>query len=44
MELYKIDADRAFMVLVRASQAENRKLRDLAEELITRRTLPGTKG
>ncbi len=44
MERYKIDADRAFMVLVRASQAENRKLRHIAEELVTRRALPGMEG
>lgn len=33
MERYKIDADRAFAVLVRASQSSNRKLGDVAQVL-----------
>ncbi len=33
MERYKIDADQAFAVLVRASQTSNRKLSDIAQEL-----------
>jgi GAF domain-containing protein len=41
MERYRIDADRAFSVLVRVSQQTNRKLRDLAEELVTTGQLPG---
>jgi GAF domain-containing protein len=32
-----IDADRAFELLVAASQRENRKLRDIAAEIVTRR-------
>lgn len=39
MERYNIDADHAFAVLVRASQTEHRKLRDLAHELATSRNL-----
>jgi hypothetical protein len=35
MERYQIDAQRAFALLVRASQHRNRKLRDLAAELTT---------
>ena len=39
MERYKIDSDRAFQVLTRASQTRNRKLREIAAELVTRGTL-----
>jgi len=35
MERYRIDADRAFRVLVRASQHNHTKLRDVATELVT---------
>jgi transcriptional regulator with GAF, ATPase, and Fis domain len=35
MERYNINADRAFAVLVRVSQHNNRKLRDVAEELVS---------
>jgi AmiR/NasT family two-component response regulator len=35
MERYKIDAQRAFSLLVRVSQHSNRKLRDVAIELAT---------
>ena len=35
IERYKVDADAAFRVLVRASQQTNRKLVDIAEELAT---------
>jgi GAF domain-containing protein len=42
MERHKITADQAFRLLVRASQDQNRKLRDLAEELATTGTLPET--
>jgi AmiR/NasT family two-component response regulator len=38
MERYNISADRAFAVLVRVSQHNNRK-RDVAEELISSRRL-----
>ena len=41
MERYKITADQAFGLLVRASSVTNRKLRDLAEELSTTGALPG---
>ena len=34
MERYRIDADGAFRVLTRVSQASNRRLRDVAEELV----------
>lgn len=33
MERYKVDAERAFMLLSRVSQQSNRRLRDVAEEL-----------
>jgi ANTAR domain len=39
MERYNINADRAFAVLVPVSQHNNRKLRDVAEELISSRRL-----
>jgi transcriptional regulator with GAF, ATPase, and Fis domain len=35
MERYRIDADRAFQFLVRASSSSNVKLRDVAEEIVT---------
>jgi GAF domain-containing protein len=35
MERYRIDADRAFQFLVRASSTANIKLRDVAEEIVT---------
>jgi AmiR/NasT family two-component response regulator len=40
MERYKLDADRAFEVLKRYSQDNNRKLHDVAQELIDTRKLP----
>ncbi|MFC9690901.1 ANTAR domain-containing protein [Kribbella sp. NPDC056951] len=40
MERYDLDADRAFEVLRRYSQDTNRKLRDVAQELINTRNLP----
>lgn len=39
MERYTISADQAFRVLVRVSQAQHRKLRDVADELVTTRHL-----
>ena len=39
MERYNISSDRAFAVLVRVSQQNNRKLRDVAEELVSSRQL-----
>ena len=41
MERYDLDADRAFGVLRRVSQNSNRKLRDVAHELVTTRKTPG---
>ncbi|TCO51254.1 GAF domain-containing protein [Kribbella antiqua] len=40
MERYDLDGDRAFEVLRRYSQQNNRKLRDVAQELIDTRRLP----
>jgi GAF domain-containing protein len=40
MERYDLDPDRAFEVLKRYSQQHNRKLRDVAQELIDTRQLP----
>lgn len=40
MERFDLDADRAFAVLRRYSQNTNRKLRDVAQELIDTRKLP----
>ncbi|MEU4291243.1 GAF and ANTAR domain-containing protein [Kribbella sp. NPDC026596] len=40
MERYDLDSDRAFEVLKRYSQDNNRKLRDVALELIDTRKLP----
>jgi AmiR/NasT family two-component response regulator len=40
MERYTLDADAAFAVLVRHSQHANRKLRSIAEELVSSRRLP----
>ena len=44
MERYKLSGDRAFAALTRASQQTNRKLRDIAEELVAEGTLPGQPG
>ncbi|WP_344234078.1 GAF and ANTAR domain-containing protein [Kribbella hippodromi] len=44
MERYGLDGDRAFEVLKRYSQNNNRKLRDVAQELIDTRRLPGSRG
>ena len=43
MERYDLDSDRAFTVLRRYSQDTNTKLRDVAQQLIDTRKLPGTK-
>lgn len=40
MERFDLDGDRAFQVLRRFSQDNNRKLRDVAQELINTRKLP----
>ena len=42
MERYNLTADQAFAMLVRVSQAENRRVNILAEELIATRRIPGT--
>ena len=41
MERYKINEDRAFAVLTRASQTSNIKLRSIAQDLIHTGTLHG---
>jgi len=41
MTRYDLDAERAFQVLVRTSQQNNRKLHDIAEELVRSGELPG---
>ena len=41
MGAQRCSADEAFQVLVRASQRENRKLREVAEELVSRVQQPG---
>jgi AmiR/NasT family two-component response regulator len=41
MARYDLDSERAFQVLVRASQQNNRKLTDIAEELMRTGVLPG---
>jgi GAF domain-containing protein len=43
MERHKLTADQAFQVLARLSMQNNRKLRDIAEELVTTGVLPGSK-
>lgn len=40
MERHQLDGDRAFAVLKRVSQESNRKLRDVARELVLTRSLP----
>lgn len=40
MERYDLDEDKAFSVLMRYSQNNNMKLRDVAERLVTTRDLP----
>ena len=40
MERFNIDADQAFAVLKRISQDANRKVRDIAHELVTTRSVP----
>ena len=42
MARFRVTPDRAFALLVRASQDSNRKLLDVAEELTTSGRLPGT--
>ena len=41
MERYNISGERAFLVLTRLSQNSNRKLHDIAAELVRERTIPG---
>lgn len=42
MERFQLDSTRAFDVLNRLSQHTNRKLRDIAQEVVTSRELPGS--
>lgn len=44
MERYQINGDHAFLVLIRSSQSSNRKLQDVAAELVESGTLPGVTG
>jgi len=44
MERYDLTADRAFAFLTRISQNENRRLAEIAEELVADRQLPGRSG
>ena len=44
MERFSIDADRAFLLLAKASQAVNRKLTAVAQELVASRRLPEGSG
>jgi signal transduction histidine kinase/DNA-binding response OmpR family regulator len=44
MARYELDSERAFQVLVRVSQQNNRKLHDIAEELVRSGVLPGLPG
>lgn len=41
MERYKISSERAFLLLTRVSQTSNRKLYDVADELVRHRTITG---
>ena len=41
MERYKISGERAFLLLTRVSQNSNRKLHDVADELVGHGTIPG---
>ena len=41
MERYNVSGERAFLVLTRISQNTNRKLHDIAAELVRERTVPG---
>ena len=42
MERFGVDRDAAFAMLRRISQHENRKLHEIADELVTTRELPRT--
>jgi len=44
MARYQLDRERAFQVLVRTSQQGNRKLHDLATEVVRTGSLSGTPG
>jgi DNA-binding response OmpR family regulator len=44
MARYELDRERAFQVMVRTSQQSNRKLHDLATEVVTTGSLPGAPG
>jgi len=44
MERLELDRDRAFTYLRSCSQAQNRKLYDLAVEIVETREMPGSQG
>ena len=44
MERYRISDERAFLTLTRISQNTNRKLHDIADELVSTRVLAGHQG
>lgn len=44
MERYEIDAETAFAFLARISQNGNRKLRDVAEDIVSNRKIPAQAG
>ena len=44
MERYRISDERAFLTLTRISQNTNRKLHDIADELVRTRVLAGHQG
>jgi AmiR/NasT family two-component response regulator len=44
MERYAINGERAFQTLTRVSQNTNRKLHDIADELVRTRTLASRQG
>ena len=44
MSRYELDPQRAFQVLVRTSQQNNRKLHDIAAEVVSTGAVPGTPG
>jgi AmiR/NasT family two-component response regulator len=44
MARYELDRERAFQVMVRTSQQSNRKLHDLATEVVRAGSLPGAVG
>jgi transcriptional regulator with GAF, ATPase, and Fis domain len=43
MERHKVTSDQAFALLIRVSQQQNKKLREIAEQLVHSGALPGTR-